>query len=340
MKAISDIYIKWRLYRLNLLRRSLLHGIQDINQIKSLKCISKSTLKIWADLMLSHFRYDANLLDYISFGFYDLPHNQRDAFVTTYRGLQYSLAVNNQTKAQIFHDKPKFNETFSKFVYREWLDTRSSSLEQIDAFISRNKRVIAKPFNGTEGNGIFIVDDNSSQDKTKIFDLINNGHHHVLEEVVKNHPAINALNPHALNTLRIVTILDEKNKVHILCTVLRIGVSGSIIDNLSQGGIVCPIDATAGTICKNGIDLWGKEYTCHPESKISLLGYQIPLWEEVLNVINQAASIVQEVKYVGWDIAITDKDSIEIIEANPNPGVQLLQSDGVGRWQRFKDINN
>lgn len=340
MKTISNIYIKWRLYRLNLFRRSLLHGIHDINQIKLHKRIDESTWKIWVDLMLCHFRYDANLLDYISFGFYKLPHIKRNTFVTTYRGLLYSLAVNHQAKAQIFHDKPKFNDTFIKYVSREWLDTRSSTLEQIDVFISRNKRVIAKPFNGTEGNGIFIIDNKSSQDKTKIFDLINNGHHYILEEIVKNHPAINVLNPHALNTLRIVTILDEKNKVHILCTVLRIGVSGSIIDNLSQGGIVCPIDVASGTICKNGIDLWGKEYTCHPESKVTLLGYQIPHWKEVLHVINQAASTVQEVKYVGWDIAVTDKDRIEIIEANPNPGVQLLQSDGDGRWQMFKDINN
>lgn len=340
MIVISSLYVKWRLYRLNLLRRSLLHGIHDINHIKFHKSIDKSTWKIWLDLMICHFRYDANLLDYISFGFYSLPHYTRNTFVTTYRGLLYSLAVNHQAKAQIFHDKPKFNEVFSRFIYREWLDTRSSSSEQIEVFISRKGRVIAKPFNGTEGNGIFIIDNNTPQDKTKFFDLLNKGQHFVLEEIVKNHPAINKLNPHALNTLRIVTILDKNNKVHILCTVLRIGVSGSIIDNLSQGGIVCPIDVSSGTICKNGIDLWGKEYKLHPESFISLLGYQLPHWNEVLDVINQAATTVQDVKYVGWDIAITDKDTVEIIEANPNPGVQLLQSDGVGRWQRFQDINN
>lgn len=335
----ANRYITWRLYKLNLLRRTLMSGLKELNQAKKHKSINKSTWRMWLDLMGCHFRYDANLLDYISFEYYRLPHAERDSFLTTYRGVLYSLKVNDQQSANTFHDKPKFNSSFSQFVSRQWIDTRVCSKAQIEEFIALNGSVIAKPFNGTEGYGIFIVHHETAAEREQLLSNIDSGQHYILEELLRNHPDIAKLNPHALNTLRIVTITDKDKNVHLLCTVIRIGGSGSIIDNLSQGGIVCPIDAQTGKICQHGIDLWGKKFTHHPESHIELSNYQIPLWQQVINTVKEAATKTDGVRYVGWDIAVTSDGRVEIIEANPSPGVQLLQSDGKGRWNTIKRIS-
>ena len=44
------------------------------------------------------------------------------------------------------------------------------------------------------------------------------------------------------------------------------------------------------------------------------------MYKEACNLVKEAATVVEEVKYIGWDIAITPKGP-SIIEGNSYPGV-------------------
>ena len=45
------------------------------------------------------------------------------------------------------------------------------------------------------------------------------------------------------------------------------------------------------------------------------------------------------IRHIGWDIVTTDKNTVEIVEANFSPGMDLLQSaDKIGKKQLYKKL--
>ena len=58
----------------------------------------------------------------------------------------------------------------------------------------------------------------------------------------------------------------------------------------------------------------------HPTSKKQILNFQVPQFEEAKKLVLEAAKEIPEIKYIGWDVAISDKGPC-IIEGNSYPGV-------------------
>ena len=65
-------------------------------------------------------------------------------------------------------------------------------------------------------------------------------------------------------------------------------------------------------------------FSTHPISKEELIGYKIPNFEKVIEMVKECASVIKEVKYVGWDIAILDND-VALIEGNCYPGIYQIK---------------
>lgn len=58
-----------------------------------------------------------------------------------------------------------------------------------------------------------------------------------------------------------------------------------------------------------------------------MLGFQIPNWEHAINVVKTAAEKIPQCRFIGWDVAFTEK-GVELIEGNHNPGIFTLESTG------------
>ena len=61
-----------------------------------------------------------------------------------------------------------------------------------------------------------------------------------------------------------------------------------------------------------------------------MLGYKIPNWEKVIETVTEAAKVVPQCRYIGWDVAILN-DDVELIEGNHNPDHDLLEFVGSER---------
>lgn len=59
------------------------------------------------------------------------------------------------------------------------------------------------------------------------------------------------------------------------------------------------------------------KYENHPITKTLILGFKIPFWDEIVEMITEAAWIVPQVRTVGWDVAVTQEGPL-IIEGNDN----------------------
>ena len=83
------------------------------------------------------------------------------------------------------------------------------------------------------------------------------------------------------------------------------------------------VDIETGKLVGNGIDKKLNESE-NSITNIKFDGFQIPYWEEIKEMVLEAALVNDKVNMVGWDVAIS-KNGPLIIEGNRGPGFDLVQ---------------
>ena len=63
----------------------------------------------------------------------------------------------------------------------------------------------------------------------------------------------------------------------------------------------------------------------HPYTKVKIKGFKVPYFKEAIDLVIEASKKIPQIKYVGFDIAISDKGPV-IIEGNECPGYDIYQS--------------
>ena len=177
-----------------------------------------------------------------------------------------------------------------------------------------------------------------------------------LEEVIKQHPDVAKINPHAINTVRVVTIVttedgksiltvpkeERKNLklvTHVICAYFRIGTGKRFVDNFNSNGMVAPVDEKTGVVTQVAIDKKKNTYVTHPETGSKIKGFQFPYWDKVLEMVDKAAKVVPEMGYAGWDVGFTP-DGPLFVEGNEFPGHDIYQlpehtPDKIGMMPKF-----
>lgn len=180
-----------------------------------------------------------------------------------------------------------------------------------------HKDYILKPSIDSHGGaGIIFFKINECKDLKELFSYNEN---FVVQEVVTQHETLKKLYPNSLNTIRVISLFLE-GEVHILSSVLRIGIAGSKIDNASAGGIVVGIDQ-AGYLKKYAYSSKIKSrFESHPDTKISFEGYQIPSFEEIISIVKREAINFPYFQLISWDFAINEDGEVVFIEFNLKNG--------------------
>jgi len=140
----------------------------------------------------------------------------------------------------------------------------------------------------------------------------------LIEDYLRQHPSIQALNPTSVNTVRI-WVCREGGRVSVLLAYLRIGRRGMCVDNASSGGIVAPIDLTCGELdAARDATAVRAIYPCHPESGASIRGVRVPHWAQVVELAGRVLCAFPELRFAGMDIAIAESGPV-VIEMNVSP---------------------
>lgn len=144
-------------------------------------------------------------------------------------------------------------------------------------------------------------------------------------KAIAQHPKINAIYGKSINTLRILTHIDNGN-VDIVSSIIRIGAGGSVVDNGSSGGLFVGIDQESGTLKRTGyrdMKFGGGEFGEHPDTGFRFENFQVPFFKETCELAKVAAKHIPD-GFIGWDIALTPTGPT-IIEGNEDP--HLFMSD-------------
>lgn len=235
-------------------------------------------------------------------------------------------------------EKNLFNRHFADFNHRRWLYAPEATFEEFAEFIETFSRVLIKPVDGWEGEGIRAVNtsDLTVEGKKVLFKECQEART-MVEEIITNHPRMRFGNT-SLNTLRVTSMLNGKGEPEIMSCVLRAGVGDSVVDNYCSGGVIYNVDVKEGIVDERGIRRDGRrDIVRHPGSNIIMLGYEIPRWDEVKEFVKKAHRHVPHLRFIGWDVAITP-DHLELIEGNHDPDYELYSFIGPGGfWKRVKE---
>lgn len=308
------------------------------------KEISKSyrvpVLLVRLDSLYCRFVYGSPVAQYIGFELYKMNRHERTQYITdgrTKRILQKLNAAPCEEELT-FDEKPRFNRLYAKYINREWLYAPDATDEEIAAMLRRHDAVIVKPSNLTKGEGVRKLSTADALERLDEFVRNARTEKTLIEEVIVQHPEMREINPTSVNTIRVSTVRDPQGTVLIFGASLRGGGAGSVVDNLHAGGAQYPIDVETGLIIRGGVTFDGKKNLYfHPTTHKKMIGMQIPHWDQVVSTILEAAKLPKQLRYIGWDVAITE-DGCELIEANCSQGCNGMQQDGVGKYrviQRF-----
>lgn len=196
------------------------------------------------------------------------------------------------------------------------------------------ERVVLKPVLGLMGKGIHFVSlkDVDALDRIIEHDEVDDENSdYLVQEVIRQHPDLEKINPHSVNSVRIVTFLTRDNRVEIVAAMLRTSSSTSPVDNFSAGGVVVGIDVETGRLKREGMAAAppGRGLTRHPMTGTEFSGYQLPYWDELKKTVAKAQRVFHYIKSIGWDIALTLEGPV-IIEANQEWGTAGLQAANGG----------
>ncbi len=163
-------------------------------------------------------------------------------------------------------------------------------------------------------------------DASQVAARVGAGEDFIIQDYVRQHPAMSALFAGSVNTIRVETI-DTGGEIIVNSALLRVGTGMSASDNWSTGGLIVGIDMLTGRTngpARTQLKYGGHTFDKHPDTDAPLSGTEIPHWNEVRQMCERAASQMRPFKMLGWDVAITEEGPV-IIEVNEDYHIEMCQ---------------
>lgn len=209
---------------------------------------------------------------------------------------------------------PDFNrpKTIIKNVNGYYYDDHHpiSAAEAVERCSNLKEAIIKPSLGGTWGEGVRLVQSangvvtNMNTSVKALFDSYKQSF--IVQERLEQHPDMGKLNPTSLNTIRVMSY-RRGDEIIILYAVIRIGRNGQVIDNETAGGIKADIDLSTGKI--KGVAFGNAKEKLMPKTDVGTVldGFQIPCFNEIIDMVKAMHYQLPYFNMVGWDMSI-DKD--------------------------------
>ena len=285
---------------------------------KTARIHGKSYPLVLVDMLWSAGFRRVGFNDYLEFDFAILNRAERATWVTSPLALELSNAYDDPAFVHHFHDKIAFNRLFDRFLGREWIDLGEADADALRAFAERHPVLIGKMPVSKSGMGVSRYRAAEVTDWHAFHaDLVERGQL-LVEEGIVQHPSLEAIAPGTANTTRVTTFVTSDGRVEIINMAQKFG-RGQVSDQGSFGGFYTALHED-GRAMGMGYDIHGELYETHPDTGARIADYRLPDLDAVRALITDAALVVPQVRYVGWDIVATATGPV-LVEGNWGAGV-------------------
>lgn len=275
-------------------------------------------LYLFIDILICKIKYKADIYDYKLFSMHLLNGKERKTILTSGKNLSLINNLNDSNKIHIFEEKNEFNDIFNDFLKRKWMFINRRNYDEFEKFVKNMNYIIAKPNSNTNGKKIEKIKVGDYNNLKNLYNYLKDKDLLLIEEEIKQHDYLNKLYNKSVNSINVVTI-SINNITYIISMYLNIG-NNSIVDSLKRGGMINKLDIETGTSLHPFCDRALNSYYFHPISKEKINNIKIPYLNEIKSLVNDLSKTIPSVKYINWDIAITNNGPI-LIGASALPDI-------------------
>jgi hypothetical protein len=282
------------------------------------KLTGRSKFSIVMRSVVDSLTHNVSPIEFFQFGFPRLEVDDKKNWAGSGFMYEFQRVMNPPVTRNVLDDKRQFFKSYRKFFKHNVfsLEELESDTSAFDSLRDAGKeKVVLKVSDGKCGAQVGFVDA-AALSRSELLSEMRRGGYDMAEEFVAQHEDLQLLSPSAVNTVRIITQLNQKNEVEILGCRLRISVD-SAVDNLAAGNIAAPIDEASGLVSGPAVygDVIKPKEAVHPITETKIVGFQVPFWSECLQLAKDAANHDRSNRSIGWDIVVTD-DGPGLIEGN------------------------
>lgn len=290
----------------------------------------KNRVWLFFDMVISMFRYGVGYLDYMTFGYAFIKKDKRLTYMNMDDNIAMVRRLNTREAYDVFDDKAVFYRTFKDLLGRPYVDLRDG-FEGFAAFCEGRDNFFAKEPVSFGGLGVKKVT-LGERDIREVYAELMEEKLFLAEETIVQHPEMNKLCSRSVNTIRVCTVLSDNGNPHVVYVLIRIGSGNNDVDNVSSGGMYTLLSDDGVITHPAFCDKTVTYYTAHPANGFELIGFKVPFFNEAVELCRKAALVEPRMRYIGWDIAITEQGPV-IVEGNNLPGYDMPQN------HRFHDDN-
>ena len=305
-----------------------------LNELKLLTNKNKFYLTI--DIILCSVLYGAGYHDYWYYEFYNLKHKDRKTILTRIKNNKIIKKYNDPKYAYIFEDKYIFMSTFKNYIGRNFMKINDNNKDEFINFFKKEDKIVLKPLNKSGGEGIELKVYKNSSDALKVYNDALLNEQFLVEGYINQHSDLNKLYKNTINTLRVFTFYNNGSP-KVVYSILKIG-RKKLKDNFSLGGMYALLDEN-GKVITDAIDIDDNVFSKHPISKYKIKDFEVPLFKEVKKLVKEAALVIKDVQYIGWDVAISC-DKPVLIEGNYYPGIFQMKPSLTSEFGLAKHLEN
>lgn len=235
--------------------------------------------------------------------------------------------INPQHACEISENKTYDHRIFGDFAIRPLFVLISGAFYDADFMVldaaalvkllaEYNDKIVVKEERGTHGLQVKVMHASEFNPDSLRKDL-----NYVVQPYVKQHKSLSNLYPHSVNTYRVTTFLRPDGSITVKAVILRFGINGSEIDNLSSGGQFIYFDE-AGNPSKFAYNLIGLvQSDRHINTGFRFSDLEVPMFQEIKDRCVSAHGLYPYVRIIGWDICVDEKGDPKLLEWNAdNPG--------------------
>lgn len=307
--------------------------------------------KLFYHSIYDYWAYGAIIIEEFYYDFLNKTDKEKKEYVTAMDRVNvYAKYLNNPNDKWILENKYETYKKFKEFYKRDVILIKDNSdFAAFEEFVNKHSEFVVKPLSLRCGVGIHKVTIDTTDDIHICFDKLlvegksfvdeagrPTGNEILIEEVIHQSDELSRLHPYSVNCIRVTTIRVD-DKVHILYPWIKVGTGGNFIASSFCGALNALIDSNTGVLMTDGKDESGRCEEYHPDSMIKFRGYQIPRWNELIEIVSKAAMMIPSIRYIGWDFALTN-DGWAMLEGNYNGDFSWQFMLGKGTKNEFEEL--